>query len=348
METKHELPEFNYPAVLINNAASAGVNFAREPVLRRMPDGSLFCTFLTGGDGEPRNENYAAATRSFDDGETWTKLAPLFNHENRGFWPTELFTGGQQPCLFVHSYNAAGDYLGHPYHEIIAYRSWTADSGATWSPLKKVPLGLANVSVRQGIVLSNGEWLFPVYWLDLAEGTPDSVLRSGAYVSADQGQSFQTYGYACPGGESAAPQNRLWEPNCVEAEPGHVIMLMRASFAGWLYRTDSFDYGRTWSPPAATDIPSPSTKISLAKIDGNIILANNPKPDGWDNRIDLSLWVSGDGMKTWKTKLPLSKDPDLHMFYPHMYCDDSRQTLYLTCENCQQSYLLKIPYGKLI
>ena len=34
-----------------------GRQFAREPILRPMADGSLICLFLTGGPTEPHNEN---------------------------------------------------------------------------------------------------------------------------------------------------------------------------------------------------------------------------------------------------------------------------------------------------
>ena len=34
--------------------------YAREPVIRRLPDGSLLCLFLTGGPTEPDNQNITA------------------------------------------------------------------------------------------------------------------------------------------------------------------------------------------------------------------------------------------------------------------------------------------------
>ena len=43
--------------------------YAREPVLRRMKDGSLVCLFLTGGPKEPDNDNVVKITRSEDEGK---------------------------------------------------------------------------------------------------------------------------------------------------------------------------------------------------------------------------------------------------------------------------------------
>jgi len=343
---KYTKEGFSYPATLINDA-DLNYSYAREPVIRRMPDGSLFCTFLTGGPKEPHNDNIVAAVRSFDDGETWTEIYELFRHSARGVWCTELFTEGEYPCLFVHTYNAETSYL-----EIQSFRSYTADAGNTWSEPKSLPGGCSNVSVRQGIVLSNGDWLFPVYWQVVEKGWNWLGNRKwprncGVLVSSDKGEHFRICG-DLRAGNLAAP-TRLWENNCIEAEPGHVIMLARASKTGLLWRSDSYDFGRTWTPIAPSDIPNPDTKISLAKIGGNIILAHNPHfnlEGGFANRVGLALWVSDDGMKTWKTKLPLVA-PDMPMFYPHMFGDDEKQTLYLACENKLQSYFMKIPYTDL-
>lgn len=45
--------------------------FGREPVLAKMPDGSLICTALTGGPREPDNDNAVTVVRSTDGGRTW-------------------------------------------------------------------------------------------------------------------------------------------------------------------------------------------------------------------------------------------------------------------------------------
>jgi hypothetical protein len=185
---------FFYPVTLMNDAIQ-NYGYAREPVIRRMPDGSIFCTFLTGGPTEPHNENIVAAIRSFDDGETWSKPIELFKHSARGVWCTEIFAEGEFPCMFVHTYNAETGY-----REIKAFRSYTTDSGKTWGEPKSLPGGLANVSVRQGIVLSNGHWLFPVYWKIVEEGWDWSVvsqkgpLNCGVLISVDKGEYFQICG----------------------------------------------------------------------------------------------------------------------------------------------------------
>ena len=137
--------------------------YGREPVLRKMADGSLICTFLTGGPTEPHNDNYAAVARSFDGGATWTEPEPLFRHKRRAVWCTELFTEGDRVTAAVHTYNA-----GCFYRELLTYFSESRDCGRTWSE-PVTPRGQINgCSLRQGITLSNGDVLFPLLLLAFA------------------------------------------------------------------------------------------------------------------------------------------------------------------------------------
>jgi hypothetical protein len=119
--------------------------YLREPVLRRMPDGSLVCLGLTGGPKEPDNANVTVMTRSEDDGRSWSPLTPLFQHASRGVWTTEIFTGGTKPIAFVHTYNAETHY-----QEILASMSFGSRDGRTWSVPTSIRGGVKNVSIRQG------------------------------------------------------------------------------------------------------------------------------------------------------------------------------------------------------
>lgn len=77
--------------------------FGREPVIRQMNDGTIICLSLTGGETEPRPENYVAITRSYDRGKTWSKVEKLFSHEGFGVWCTEIFTDCEIPFAAVHT-----------------------------------------------------------------------------------------------------------------------------------------------------------------------------------------------------------------------------------------------------
>ena len=322
--------------------------FAREPVLRRMADGSLISTALSGGPGEPHEDNFVLSVRSEDEGKTWSKPEILFRHGERAVWVTEIFTEGVCPMMFVHTYHTPSFY-----REIHSYISYGSEDGKKWEMPRNIPNGLGNFSVRQGIVLSNNTWLFPVYWQAVEEGwdwieapakAPDYVTmkwptRCGVIISEDQGKSFSIYG-------DLRADYPLWENNVCELPDRSLLMLMRAEFSGVLYRSMSYDMGKTWSVPEPTEIPNPNSKISLCRIRNKIVLALNPAPPAsktvFSARKNLSLWVSDDGLN-WNKQIPVAK-PEKALFYPHLLPQDDKEMQYLMCEDGEVHYFVKIPY----
>lgn len=320
--------------------------YAREPILRRMKDGTLICLFLTGGPREPDNTNVIMIAKSRDDGVTWSEPETVFSHSSRGCWSTEVFTETEKPFAVVQTYNAPCHY-----RELQTYRSFCDDSGDVWSEPVTIPGSINGCSVRQGIVMSNGEILFPVYWQesvtkfdwDHNEYAFDYVnwpATCGVAISSDGGETFWRYGYIKAG------KNPLWEPNAIELEPGHIIMYCRCTWTGKLYVSESFDYGRTWTEAVDSGIPSTDTKVTLCKANGTILLINN-YGDGKDivARKNLTIAKSKDG-KNFET-ITTVEDPEEVWFYPHAYVDEEKKTLYLAYENAKQHWLKKYTFEEL-
>lgn len=163
--------------------------------------------------------------------------------------------------------------------------------------------------------------------------------RCGVIISEDQGRSFSIYG-------DLRADYPLWENNVCELPDRSLLMLMRAEFSGVLYRSMSYDMGKTWSVPEPTEIPNPNSKISLCRIRNKIVLALNPAPPAsktvFSARKNLSLWVSDDGLN-WNKQIPVAK-PEKALFYPHLLPQDDKELLYLMCEDGEVHYFVKIPY----
>ena len=334
-------------------------SYGREPVLRRMPDGSLLSLIYTGGYKEPHPENVVAAVQSYDDGKTWSEPRVLFSHPERACWGSELFTEGAKPELFFMTY--LPDTL---WNEIRAFISTTDDSGRTWSEPRSVPGVPPNFIVRQGKVLHDGSRIIPVYWLEQKHAWKIPNYRDGAIGEAtcgflrseNDGKSYSLHGYL----------QGAWlnEPEVIETSPGNLLAFLRSK-AGVLMKSSSRDSGRTWSPPEKTAIPNPGSKIVLYRVRDAIVLLNNVCPldanaPKWRNRMEL--WVSRDACRSWCKKLLLAEIPDYvpnpyfwidrehvpMISYPHGFADDEKELLYVALDAVFEFYLLKIPYADIL
>lgn len=357
METEKNIDFIYNPSIIF--AKDEIWSYGREPVLRRMPDGSLICLIYSGGIKEPHGDNVALITRSNDDGETWSKPEVMFSHDSRAVWPTEVFTEGDRVFAIIHTFEVGGWYT-----ELQAYMSYTDDSGKTWSEPVSVKGCPNNIAVRQGKVLSNGNWLFPVYWQEeeggwnwkskgkLFRGNEEKwFFRSGVIISSDKGDTFTLHGYL-------KNDNQMWEPEFIELEPNHLLMYLRSG-TGVLWKSESFDCGITWSPAEPSDIPNPGTKFVMLKINDKVILINNTDQGG--SRCNLELWTSNDNCKSWDNKIILAKysgnrqevdfDKEYHkvpwICYPHAFADEKQKIIYIACDSVDKHYLLKVPFCKI-
>lgn len=318
--------------------------YAREPILRRMRDGSLICTFLTGGATEPHNDNVVAISRSEDDGVTWSEPKVLFSHNNRGCWCTEVFADCEMPFAVIQTYNAPSFY-----RELQTFCAFCDKSGNNWSEPVSFRGTINGCSVRQGIRLSNGDILFPVYWQEVIRNFdwPDKEncldnqswpFVSGVAISHNNGISYTRYG-------DIRADVSLWEPNAVEVEDGHIIMYCRSNQSE-LFISESFDYGKTWSKPALSGIPNPDTKVTILKVRGQILMINNfGRKVGWDNRFNLCIYKSKDG-KNFEKVVPVD-DENERFFYPHAFADDEKEKLYVAYENAKDHWLKIFTYEEL-
>ena len=324
--------------------------WAREPVIAKMKNGTLVCVHIGGGPTEPHNDNVVLYTKSYDDGESWTAPEVLFRHTHRGVWATEIFTEGEHPFMAVHTYDATCHYKN-----LQTFISYTYDHGESWSEPATFSKQIDGVSIRRGFKMSNGEWLFPIYYTVVESGFYDWKDKkngdagfwagqkhlSAVMISGDGGKTYARYG--CFESESS-----VWEPNAVELEAGHILLLARDSGKETkLGTTESFDYGRTWTPYRLSDLDNADTKVTLLRAKDKILLIHNENPSlAYKGRTHLGIRISDDLGKTWRDPIPV-EDTEGHYFYPHAFADDEKEILYVAYETHGVHYLKKFSYASL-
>lgn len=117
------------------------------------------------------------------------------------------------------------------------------------------------------------------------------------------------------------------QPTLWESESGIVHMLLRST-EGVLYRSDSYDYGKSWCEAYPTELPNNNSGIDVARFDdGMLVLCMNPVGQNWGARTPIVLKVSTDNGKTWEDECVLEDIPGEYS-YPSIIVDGDR--LYVT------------------
>ncbi|MCC6681757.1 MAG: exo-alpha-sialidase [Phycisphaeraceae bacterium] len=300
-------------------------------------NGDLVLAWTTGSDKEPADDNCGVISRSSDGGKTWTEPVVLVPAQDgmQGVITNLYRTKDGKLVLYGAHLPPQDRYTTWYYCRMIS-----DDNGQTWSPPppEEFVLRDGHGSLGQGeipIDLPDGRSLYVGHWykkrpqpliapaaqlahaqsLAEAEAMPAGEGRTaGAF--ADFFQGIQAY--AAPDDHSTTFQPLgsifdrplgLIEPTTIRLRDGTLVVLMRADWGGFLWRSESTDDGQTWSKAYQTDIPNPSSMVDLVRLaDGRIALILNPSGGvvGERARRDpLAIWISDDEMKTWSVKQDL-------------------------------------------
>ena len=194
------------------------------------------------------------------------------------------------------------------------------DNGLTWSdPVELVPgdRGGRGPVRNKVILLSNGAFIAPA-------STEKIIWKAFADISKDSGMTWEksnditikSLNYAeidsvkrdIPVSQQSFEGRGVIQPSLWESEKGKVHMLMRSS-EGRIYRSDSDNYGESWSDAYPTVLPNNNSGIDLARLDnGLLVLAFNPVGVNWGPRTPIVLRTSPDNGNTWGKELVMEND----------------------------------------
>jgi len=263
------------------------------------------------------------------DAKIWFKISTKDAH-----WNPVLFNTPRGMQIFFKTGSSPMDWM-----------TWTSVWGATgWSTPQPFGVGIGRGPVRsKPILLSNANILAPCSLetprYDQRFSRPRVEWTAHIERSVDGGTTW------------SASDNLLWssanvlkrrqdgviQPTIWESSPGQVHTLLRSTI-GKICRSDSKDFGATWSPIEITDLPNPNSAIDVVKLkSGLLVLVYNHCEGNWVTRSPLSVAFSrGDGRK-WSERIDIETNPNHNFAYPSLVAVGSQVTMTYTTRRKQIS-----------
>lgn len=303
-----------------------------------LPGGRQLVAFFAGAREGAADTAIWLAERA---GGTWQAPVRLLAESGLAHWNPVLHAEGERVWLF---YKVGADVQRWTTRVVVSQ-----DGGRSWSA--PAPL-VAGDSTPRGPVKNKLARLADGTWLAGGSVESDRAWDAFADLSPDHGLSWQRVDIpfdhrppapaATPGKTWAGLAGEaLWEndparafawdgviqPTVWQSRPGAAHMLLRST-RGRIYRADSADGGRSWSPAVPTALPNNNSGIDLVRLDdGTLVLACNPVAGNWGQRTPLSLLASHDNAASWSAPLDIATGPG-EFSYPAIIAGDGR--LHLT------------------
>ncbi|MGM0169396.1 hypothetical protein IGI39_003712 [Enterococcus sp. AZ135] len=279
---------------------TGGNNTAHAPTLIETKDGGLLCAWFAGS-FEGSGDISIVVSKLDPETQVWSVPETVSKGEDRSEQNPAFFRApdGHIWLIYTSQLSRQEGKDNMQFTSIIMVQK-SRDEGKTWGA-SEVLFANEGTFSRQAIqILSNGRWIFSTW---LCEDSPEGLTNDPTefQLSDDQGKTWRAVRMPDSNGRVHA--------NVVEVATGHLVAFMRSRFADHVYRSESFDFGDSWSVPEATVLPNNNASVSAIKLRSsevalayNMNAANNAEFGkvtwpGLRNPVVVS--VSEDFGKTW-------------------------------------------------
>ena len=240
-----------------------GYKTAHGPGLLELENGDMLCVWFAGSFEGNADVNVICA-RLKKGADRWEEPVLVSHDPERSEQNPSLFAGpdGKVWAMYTSQLSRVEGKDNMQFTSVIRCQK-SADGGETWSDYETV-FPEEGSFCRQPIqVLASGRWICTDSELGLT-GYPTAFR-----ISDDQGKTWKMV--------DMPESNGAVHANVVELEPGHLAAFMRSRAADNIYRSESLDYGDTWTKPVPTVLPNNNSSISAVKLaSGRIAVAYNP------------------------------------------------------------------------
>lgn len=286
-------------------------NFEQVPTIAASADGKqVFVAWYSGGPA-PGPGNYVTLSLSLDSGKNWLndQLVVYPKNQSDRFFDPMLWRDNQGTIRLFYG-SAKDNLIWDGFGGVNSLQmAWNGEEITASKPVRLTDGVMSNKPLY---LPTKNKILFPVYIDKPLPGTLSNkpFPKKGVFVYDTQSgkNQFQLYS-SIPIDEELRIHD---EPQLVQISNSGGLLAMLRTTQG-IYYTNSYDFGKSWTPIKAlsTTGPTTSSRFYLGKLSsGNLILiANNSS-----TRTKMTAFLSKDGGITWPYKLLL--DARENVSYP--------------------------------
>ena len=259
------------------------------------PAGRMWATWYSGKTPGEDHNNYVVLATSGDGGKTWEEVLavdPDGGGPLRAFDPQVWLAPDGSLWFFV----PIAQHKGHSQPDTWILKTRDPENkNATWSAPQFMAPG---VMMNKPVVLSTGEWMFPLARWAKPGGKEQNDDSAQAYVTRDKGATFTYAGAA----NVPVVDRQYDEHQIVERKDGSLWMLVRTAYG--IGESVSTDRGKTWGDLKPSKIKHTSSRFFISTLaSGNMLLVKHGPIDRQTGRSHLTAFLSQDDGLTWSSGL---------------------------------------------
>lgn len=283
--------------------------YKHPATVAELDNGDLYIAYYS-GEGEYKGDTAVYGMRLVKGETEWTKPEIIADTPNRSEGNAAVWQApdGTVWLFYVTNYGPTWSSARVKY-------KISKDGGHTWSDSYLLSFEEGTMARSRPTLLSNGDFLLPLY-----HETGEDRERT----ASDTCSYFMRYDAK---NKTWSETNRIYskmgnlQPSAVQVEDDYLVAYLRRGGGfgplkeGVLYRSESRDGGKTWSPGKETKFRNPNSAADFIKLkNGHLLLVFNDNNEG--ERMPLTVAISTDNDKTYPYRRDIVNKPGDTAAYP--------------------------------